>query len=363
MKLLSIVGARPEFVQAAPVSRALRPKHHEILVHTGQHYDYQMSEVFFKQLGLPEPDYNLEVGSGSHAWQTGQMLIKLEPVLERERPDWVIVRGDTNSTLAGALAAVKLGLPLVHIEAGLRSFDLTMPEEVNRILTDRIANVLFCPSDAAVRNLAAEGITRGVYRVGDVMYDGLLYNLALAEAQSTILADLGLKPRGYLLVTVHRAGNTDRREHLAAILAALAQIDEPIVFPAHPRTRKQMALFGLSAPPNVRLIEPVSYFDTLVLQKHARLLLTDSGGMQKEAYCLQTPCITMREQTEWVETVEVGWNMTVGADTNRIIQAVRTFAPPAEHPPLYGDGHAAEQIVAILEEQTSLLPERKYGIL
>lgn len=351
MKIISIVGARPEFIQAAPVSRALRPKHNEILVHTGQHYDYQMSRVFFKQLGLPEPDYNLEVGSGSHAWQTGNILIKLEPVLEKERPDWVIVRGDTNSTLAGALAAVKLGLPLVHIEAGLRSFDLTMPEEVNRILTDRIARVLFCPSDAAVKNLAAEGITRGVHRVGDVMYDGLLYNLSLAEAHSTIMADLGLKPRGYLLATVHRAGNTDERKNLAAILAAFARLDEPVIFPAHPRTRKQMDSFGLGVSPNVRLIEPLSYFDALVLQKNARLVLTDSGGMQKEAYCLGTPCVTMRDQTEWVETVEAGWNITVGADTARIVQAVRTFTPPSEHPPLYGDGHAAERIVTILEEQ------------
>ncbi len=349
MKILSIVGARPEFVQAAPVSRALRAQHREILVHTGQHYDYEMSAVFFQQLGLPPPDYNLEVGSGSHAWQIGQMLIRLEKALLKQQPDWVIVRGDTNSTIAGALAAVKLGAPLVHIEAGLRSFDNRMPEEINRVLTDRVSNVLFCPTETAVRNLTAEGITTGVYQVGDVMYDGLLYNLSLAEAQSTILADLGLSPRRYLLATVHRASNTDARDNLASILDAFAQANEPVIFPIHPRTRKQLAFFELDVAPNVRLIDPASYFDILVLQKNARLLLTDSGGMQKEIYCLGTPCITLREQTEWVETVDAGWNVLVGADRRQILQAIESFAPPDERPLLYGDGRAAERIVDTLE--------------
>lgn len=349
MKVVSIVGARPEFIQAAPVTRALRPRHQEILVHTGQHYDYEMSAIFFQQLGLPAPDYNLEIGSGSHAQQTGHALIRLEAVLEAEYPDWVIVRGDTNSTLAGALAAVKLGLRLVHIEAGLRSFDKTMPEEINRVLTDRIADVLFCPTDIAVRNLAAEGITTSVYQVGDVMYDALLHNVTLAEVRSTVLADLGLSPRNYLLATIHRAGNTDVRENLTAILAALAETNELIVFPVHPRTRRQMASFDLDVTPNVRLVEPLSYFDILVLQKHARLLLTDSGGMQKEAYCLGTPCVTLRDQTEWVETVEAGWNVLVGSDTQRITQAIHSFKPPTEQPALYGDGRAAERIVDTLE--------------
>ena len=348
MKVVSIVGARPEFIQAAPVSRALRPSHQEILVHTGQHYDYEMSAVFFQQLGLPAPDYNLGVGSGSHAWQTAQILMQMEPVLEQERPDWVIVRGDTNSTLASALAAVKLGLPLVHIEAGLRSFNRTMPEEINRVLTDRIADLLFCPTETAVRNLAAEGISAGVHQVGDVMYDGLLYNLSLAQAQSTILDKFKLSSDSYLMATVHRAGNTDMRENLAAILAAFSQAHETIIFPAHPRTRKQLVAFNLQVPPNVRLVEPLTYFDSLMLQKNARLLLTDSGGMQKEAYCLGTPCITMREQTEWVETVDAGWNMVVGADTGLIVKFIRSFQPPAERPPLYGDGRAAEQIVNII---------------
>ena len=237
----------------------------------------------------------------------------------------------------------------MHIEAGLRSFDKKMPEEINRVLTDHVADVLFCPTETAVRNLAAEGITTGVYQVGDVMYDGLLYNMALAEAQSTVLTDLGLSVGNYLLATVHRANNTDVRGRLAAILAAFAQADEPVVFPIHPRTRKQIIIFDLDIPSNVRLIEPLSYFDSLVLQKYARLLLTDSGGMQKEAYCLGTPCVTLREQTEWVETVEVGWNVLVGADTQRIVEAIRSFEPPAERPLLYGDGRAAERIVSILE--------------
>lgn len=350
MQVVSIVGARPEFIQAAPVTRALKSRHSEILIHTGQHYDYEMSAIFFAQLGLPEPDYNLGVGSGEHAWQTGQMLIKLGEVLNQLRPDWVIVRGDTNSTLAGALAAVKIGHPLVHIEAGLRSFDKTMPEEINRVVTDQVADVLFCPTQMAIDNLAAEGISQSVFQVGDVMYDGLLYNLALADTQSTILQDLDLDPQGYLMATVHRASNTDSRENLVNILRAFAQAPKPMIFPAHPRTQKQITAFGLDIPSNVHLIKPLSYFDSLILQRHAYRLLTDSGGMQKEAYCLETPCITLREQTEWVETVEAGWNILTGADETRIIEALYTFAPPAAHPLLYGDGRAAEQIVQILAD-------------
>ncbi len=350
MRVVSVVGVRPEFIQAAPVSRALRPKHHELLVHTGQHYDYMMAAVFFQQLGLPVPDYDLDVGSGSHGWQTGQMLIRLEEILLKEHPDWVVVRGDTNSTLAGALVAVKLGLPLAHIEAGLRSFDRTMPEEINRLLTDRIANLLFCPTTSAVANLAAEGITEGVHLVGDVMYDGLLYNRALADKQSTILADLALTDRPYLLATIHRAGNTDVRDNLAAILAAFAQVGELIVFPVHPRTRKQMTQWGLGVADNIQVIEPVGYFDILVLQRHARLLLTDSGGMQKEAYCMGTPCITLRNQTEWVETVDAGWNMLVGADTQRIVQrSIPSIRLRSTRCCMAMDG-AAERIVSILEQ-------------
>ena len=349
MKIVSVVGARPEFVQAAPVSRALRPRHQEILVHTGQHYDYEMSALFFQELGLPVPNYNLEVGSGLHGKQTGEILTRMEQVLLDERPDWVLVRGDTNSTLAGALAAVKLHIRVGHIEAGLRSFNRWMPEEINRILTDHISDLLFCPTPTAVNNLAAEGIRQGVHLVGDVMYEAILYNLTTAEAKSEALARLELMPREYLLLTVHRAENTDIEHNLKAILSAVNRLAEPVVFPAHPRTRKRLEQMGWQPGPQVRLIEPQGYFDILVLEKNARLLLTDSGGMQKEAYCLGTPCITLREQTEWVETVEVGWNLLVGADTEGIMAAVRHFSPPAEHPSLYGDGKTGQAIVRVLE--------------
>jgi UDP-N-acetylglucosamine 2-epimerase len=351
MKLISIVGVRPEFVQAAPISRALAGRHREIMVHTGQHYDFRMSEVFFRQLGLPAPDYNLEVGSGTHAWQTGQMLIRLEEVLASCAPDCVVVRGDTNSTLAAALATAKLCIPLVHVEAGLRSFDRTMPEEINRLLTDRVSDILFCPTGAAVRNLANEGIVEGVYQVGDVMYDGLLHNLELARATSHLMQDLGLAPLAYCFATVHREGNTDNEKNLRAILDAFGDSGELIVFPAHPRTRKRIEALGCPLAPTVRLVDPVDHFGSLLLQSNARLVLTDSGGVQKEAYCLGKPCVTLRENTEWVETVEAGWNILAGADRERIGRAIRCFQPPTTRPPLYGDGHAAEKIVEILERR------------
>jgi UDP-N-acetylglucosamine 2-epimerase len=309
-----------------------------------------MSAVFFKELGLPAPDYNLAVGSGLHGQQTGQMMARIEQVLLDERPDWVLVRGDTNSTLAGALTAAKLHIPVGHIEAGLRSFNRRMPEEINRILTDRIADLLFCPTPTAVSNLTAEGIRQGVYLVGDVMYEAILYNLSLAEARSQVLTRLGLVPRGYLLLTIHRAENTDIQKNLRAILTALDRLDKPVVFPVHPRTRKLLADLNWQPGPGVQLLEPQSYFDTLILEKNAHLLLTDSGGMQKEAYCLGAPCLTLREQTEWVETVEAGWNRLVGADTDRIVEAVRSFCPPAERPLLHGDGQTSQAIVRVLEE-------------
>jgi UDP-N-acetylglucosamine 2-epimerase len=352
VKVVSVVGARPEFIQAAPVSRALRPRHQEVLVHTGQHYDYQMSALFFQELGLPAPDYNLEVGSGPHGQQTGEILARMERVLMDERPDWVLVRGDTNSTLAGALAAAKLHVPVGHIEAGLRSFNRWMPEEINRIVADRVADLLFCPTPTAVSNLAAEGILQGVHLVGDVMYEAILHNLSLAEARSRVLAHLGLAPRGYLLLTVHRAENTDIWENLRAILAALDRLEEPVIFLVHPRTRKRLGEMGWQPGPSVHMVEPQGYFDTLVLEKNARILLTDSGGMQKEVYCLGTPCLTLREQTEWVETVEVGWNRLVGAEADKIVDAVYSFHPPAERPSLYGNGQSSQAIVRMLEATT-----------
>ncbi len=249
MKVVSIVGARPQFIKAVPVGKALRAAGHtEILVHTGQHYDDDMSAVFFRDLEIPEPDYNLGVGSGRHGWQTGQMLIRIEEVLLREKPDWVLVYGDTNSTLAGALAACKLRIPLAHVEAGLRSFNREMPEEHNRVLTDHCSDLLFCPTQTAVDNLAREGITKGVHLVGDTMYDAVLQFAEIARQRSTILQDLGLKPKEYLLATVHRPSNTDHPDNLRNILAAFAEIEEPIIFPVHPRTRQKMAEFGLLDP-------------------------------------------------------------------------------------------------------------------
>ena len=328
MKILHVVGARPQFIKAAPVGKALRAAGHtEVLVHTGQHYDDGMSAVFFRELEIPEPDYNLGVGSGPHGWQTGQMLMRIEEVLLAEKPDWVLVYGDTNSTLAGALAACKLRIPLAHVEAGLRSFNREMPEEYNRVLTDHCSDLLFCPTQMAVDNLAREGITKGVHLVGDTMYDAVLQFAEIARQRSTILQDLGLKPKGYLLATAHRPYNTDVPENLRNILTAFAEIGEPLIFPVHPRTWQNISeLDGVASfefNRNVRMIEPVGYLDMLVLEQNARLILTDSGGIQKEAYWLSVPCVTLRDETEWVETVEAGWNVLAGADMVHIVTAVR----------------------------------------
>jgi len=355
MKILSVVGARPEFVQAAPISRVLKDASiQEILVHTGQHYDYLMSEVFFKQLGLPVPHYNLEVGSGTHGMQTGEILSRMEDVILREKPDWVIVRGDTNSTLAAALAAVKIHYRLGHIEAGLRSFNREMPEEINRIVTDHLSNALFCPSENAIKNLRDEGIIDGVFNVGDVMYDAVIFNEKIASKSSNILSEHCLTPNKYLVATIHRAENTDRMENLRGIIEAFLESGEQIIFPVHPRTR--LACQQLDIPDaNIKMISPVSYFDMLILVKNARLLLTDSGGLQKEAFFLETPCITLRNETEWVETVEAGWNILVGSHRQRILGAIRDFHAPHLYPRgLYGDGNAAGKIVNVLTAKETL---------
>ncbi|MBN2002493.1 MAG: UDP-N-acetylglucosamine 2-epimerase (non-hydrolyzing) [Anaerolineae bacterium] len=357
MKIVSVVGARPQFIKAAPVSRVLRRTHTEMLVHTGQHYDDNMSAVFFAELDLPQPDINLNVGSASHGAQTAAMLAGIEQVLLTEKPDWVLVYGDTNSTLAGALAAAKLHIPVAHVEAGLRSFNRAMPEEINRVLTDHIADLLFCPSQTAVDNLAAEGITVGVHLVGDVMADALAYAAERAPTHSDILQRLGLAEKGFLLATVHRAENTDDPARLRAILDAFAALDELIVFPVHPRTRDRIAkLESQLATPNsqfanLKSIDPVGYLDMVRLMQAARMILTDSGGIQKEAYWLGTPCITLRDETEWVETVQAGWNVLAGAETARITAAVRGFVLPQAHPALYGDGRVAERIVECLPHQ------------
>jgi len=348
-KIATIVGARPQFIKAAPVSRRLRQQVQEILVHTGQHYDDNMSAVFFRELGLPEPEYHLGVGSSSHGAQTGQMLARIEAVLLVEKPDWVLVYGDTNSTLAGALAAAKLHIPVAHVEAGLRSFNRLMPEELNRLVVDRLSDLLLCPSQTAVDHLAAEGLTSGVHLVGDVMADALYEAVARAQNESTILERLELEPGRYLLATVHRAENTDDPDRLRSILAAFAALDETIIFPVHPRTRGVLAhLDGALPAPRVRLIEPVGYLDMARLAGAARLILTDSGGLQKEAYWLGVPCVTLRNETEWVETVKAGWNVLAGARMDAIVTAVRDLRPPTRRPALYGEGLAAERIVGLI---------------
>jgi UDP-GlcNAc3NAcA epimerase len=351
MKIVSVVGARPEFIQAAPVSRALRKNHQEVLVHTGQHYDYLMSQAFFDELGIPPPDYNLGVGSGSHGRQTAEMLIHLEDVLIREQPDLVMVRGDTNSTLAGSLAASKLHIPTAHIEAGERSYNRRMPEEINRLVSDCLSDLHFCASQRAVERLAAEGIVGSVYWVGDVMLDAMLQNRLLARRKSDVLTRLELKPRAYALVTVHRAANTDDLERLEQIVEALNCVSETVVFPAHPRTRKALSRLGAEFAPHIRLTEPVGYFDMMMLEDNARLIATDSGGVQREAYFLGIPCLTLREETEWIETVEVGWNSLVGTDPRQIIGAWFSFAPPVEQPPIFGDGTAGERIARIIDSE------------
>lgn len=352
MRILAVVGARPQFIKSAPVSKALREAgHQEFLVHTGQHYDFLMSQVFFDELGLRPPDVNLDIGSGSHGWQTGRMLVALEEVMQAQRPDAVLVYGDTNSTLAGALAAAKLRAPVAHVEAGLRSFNRDMPEEHNRVVADHCADVLFCPTQTAVDLLAREGVTRGVHLVGDTMYDAVLQFAEVARERSNVLEKLGLTPRAYVLATVHRPYNTDIPDNLRNILSALSALPEPVVFPVHPRTRQRINDLGRggAAGGNVRMVEPAGYLDMLLLEQNARLILTDSGGVQKEAYFFGVPCVTLRPETEWVETVEAGWNTLAGADPGRIVaEASRRAWPRGTPPPVFGDGRASARIARIL---------------
>lgn len=350
VKIVTVLGARPQFIKAWAVGAALRRAQiEEVVVHSGQHYDEEMSGRFFTELGLAAPRHHLGVGSGPHGQQTGRMLEAVERALQAERPDWVIVYGDTNTTLAGALAAAKLDLPVAHIEAGLRSFNRAMPEEVNRVLTDHISRRLFCPSDSAAANLRAEGIVAGVHVVGDVMHDSLLHFAARAAAGSAILGQLGLAPESYHVATLHRAALTDDGEQLRRLLGVLDRLDAPVLLPLHPRTRARLEALGGLAPlgGRLRVIPPLGYLDMLRLVASCRRVLTDSGGLQKEAYWLGRPCITLREETEWVETVAAGWNTLAGFDARRIEAAVGTEPPPVR-PPLYGDGRAAERIVAAL---------------
>ena len=349
MKFLSVVGARPQFIKASPLSLAIRKQHTEVLLHTGQHYDFGMSDIFFKDLGIPPPDYHLGIGSGKHGAQTGAMLQAIETVLEKEKPGAVVVYGDTNSTLAGALAAAKLHIPVAHIEAGLRSFNRVMPEEINRVLTDHISTWLFAPSAVSCDQLAKEGILSGVYIVGDIMHDALLLHQSRADTSSPVLDQLGLSSKTYYVATVHRADSTDRRENLASIFEGLGRLDKPVVMPLHPRTLKKVEEFQISLPANVKPHEPLGYLDMLKLQSQASCILTDSGGVQKEAYYLSVPCVTLRLETEWVETVTAGWNLICGTESVAIVEGVRKMEGcQAPHPNLYGDGTTAQRIVESL---------------
>jgi UDP-GlcNAc3NAcA epimerase len=366
--ILSIVGARPQFVKAAMLVEAVRAHNRQdkkqrlrhTLLHTGQHYNHNLSDVFFQQMPLPKPKYNLGVGSGTHGKQTGQLLAGIEEVLLKEQPDVVMVYGDTNSTVAGALAASKLGMKVAHVEAGLRSFNRAMPEEINRVLTDHVSDVMFCPTETAVNHLANEGITKGVQLSGDVMLDAVLSFQKVADERSKILSSLGLKDGNYILFTVHRAENTDSEANLLNIFRLLADARYPVVFPIHPRTRVRTAqvpamqdlLETISKSPNVRMIDPVSYLDMLVLESHARVVMTDSGGVQKEAFFLGVPCLTLRNETEWVETLEGGWNRLVDAGSPGTLSVLDSlwnkngvYPTKPRNLESFGAGHAAEVMV------------------
>ena len=352
MKIASIVGARPNFIKCAPLSRELRKVHDEVIIHTGQHYDYEMNKIFFDELRIPMPDYHLEVGSGSHGYQTGEMLKRTEEVLTKEAPDLVLVFGDTNTTLAGALAASKLHIKVGHIEAGLRSFDRRMPEETNRVLTDHCSDLLFCPTETAVKILTKEGINNGVHLTGDVMVDALKENIEIAEKKSNVLDELSLKPKEYYLATVHRAESTDEFIMLKSIVDAFCSMGN-MVFPCHPRTEKNLKQFGLwdKLVEKIKVMKPVGYLDMLMLEKNAKKILTDSGGIQKEAYILKVPCITLRDSTEWVETIDDGWNVLVGADKEKIIKKANDFEPENKQRDVFGDGNASERIAKSIKEE------------
>lgn len=348
--VFSVIGARPEFVQAAPVTNALRGRCREILVHTGQHYDDEMSQTFFRDLDLPQPDLFLEVGSGPQGEQTARVLERVERAILDTRPDVMLLRSDTNSTLGAALAASKLGLPIIKVEAGMRSFDRSMPEEINRIVADHISDVLLCSTPNAKANLQAEGITRPIEVVGDVLLDSVESNIARAEVSSDVLQRNALRSGEYVLATVHRAGNTDDPARLGAILKALGASSLPVIFPMHPRTLKIIESEGIGLAPSLRTIAPVSYLDMLVLTKNAAVVATDSGGIQREAYMLGRPCVTLRPNTEWIETTAAGWNVLVDANTDKIVEAIASFRPTKARPPIFGDGRTGERVAQYLLE-------------
>ena len=351
-KIISIVGARPNFVKLHPIHSALTSIGIDhIIIHTGQHFDYEMSQVFFENLKLPNPDYNLNVGVGGHNFQLGQMLTKLEEILVKENPELVLVYGDTNSTLAGSLAANKLNFLVCHVEAGLRSFDRKMPEEINRILTDHISDTLFCPTKNAVKNLKREHVFGKSFLTGDVMAETLNDILQLKEKESEILNRLNIERKGYFLLTIHRSENTELR-NLYKITQILKDTDKRIVFPIHPRTvkflKQYMFFEDIMRNKNIRVTQPLSYPDFVFLEKNAQKILTDSGGIQKEAYLLGVPCITLRENTEWVETIDSGWNILVGVNSSKILSALEEFNPTSDRKPIFGRGKASLKIANIL---------------
>jgi UDP-GlcNAc3NAcA epimerase len=350
MRCVTVIGARPQFIKAAPVGRALASVGiEEILVHTGQHYDSGMSDVFFSELEIKPPTHHLGIGGGSHGAMTGRMLEAIEAVLVAENPDILLVYGDTNSTLAGALAAAKLHIPVAHVEAGLRSFNRAMPEEVNRVLTDHVSRWLLCPGEVAICNLLREGITEGVLDVGDVMADAIKWASARAGTKGfPRCLPGGISRNTFGLLTIHRQENTEQRERLRTILAGIEQSGHTMVFPVHPRTSKALKLLDLKLPANVHPISPVSYLEMVALLDFCDVVATDSGGIQKEAYWMQRPCVTLRQETEWSETLEHGWNRIVGADASLIADALAKPVKPSLHPPLYGDGNAAAKVAEAL---------------
>jgi UDP-N-acetylglucosamine 2-epimerase len=357
VRVATVIGNRPQFVKAAAVSRLLRVEHEEVLVHTGQHYDDELSAVFFSELGIPRPDRELRLGTGTNAEQTARMQAALAPLLAELAPDLVLVYGDTNSTLAGGLAAAQDGLPVAHVEAGMRSFDRAMPEELNRVLTDHLASLLLCASQTAVDNLAREAAIGRVELVGDVMVDVALLVQPRAREDDRTLRAAGVARGSYVVVTAHRAGNVDDPARLERLVALLEALPVPAVLPLHPRTRMRLEASGLlerlEAAPGVRLLPPIGYLEFTALLLGARAVLTDSGGVQKEAYLAGVPCVTLRDTTEWVETVQAGWNVLVDLDTDAALRALDR-EPPAERPPLYGDGRAGERVVAAISSWRDL---------
>jgi len=349
MKITSVVGARPQFIKLAILSKELRENHNEIIIHTGQHYDDNMSRYFFEEMQIAKPDYNLNIGSGSHGKQTAEMLIGLEDIFLHQKPDVVITFGDTNTTLATGLAATKLNIPVAHVEAGLRSHNREMPEEINRILTDHISDYLFAPTLTAMENIKSENLYGKPFLVGDVMYDSLLYYGKIAEQKSRILKNLKLKQKEYILLTLHRPYNVDNIQKLQNIFSALKQTKRFIVLPVHPRTCKMIESTNTIIPENISIIEPLGYLDFIFLQKHSEKIITDSGGIQKEAYLNGIPCITIRPETEWIETVKAGWNVLVGDKMDQLIENCLHFKPSHNRPRYFGDGDSSKKIISILE--------------